>query len=63
MSNNLRPVTMQRITTIEQANAYAEALAAAATATGEYDAAVESLNALLDEQLQAQMEALCGAHA
>lgn len=41
--------------TIEQANAYAEALAAAATATGEYDAAVESLNALLDEQLQAQM--------
>ena len=41
--------------TIEQANAYAEALAAAATATGEYDATVESLNALLDEQLQAQM--------
>lgn len=44
--------------TIEQANAYAEALAAAATATGEYDAAVESLNALLDEQLQAQMAQL-----
>ena len=42
-------------TTIEQANAYADALAAAATATGEYDAAVESLNALLDEQLQAQL--------
>ncbi len=41
--------------TIDRANAYAEALAAAATATGEYDAAVESLNALLDEQIQAQM--------
>lgn len=41
--------------TTEQANAYAEALANAATATSEYDAAVESLNALLDEQLQAQM--------
>lgn len=41
--------------TTEQANAYAEALANAATATSEYDAAVESLNNLLEQQLQAQM--------
>lgn len=41
--------------TVEQAKAYAEAVAAAATATENYDVAVESLNALLDEQLQAQM--------
>lgn len=41
--------------TTEELKAYAEALANAATATKDYDAAVESLNALLDEKLQAQL--------
>lgn len=42
--------------TVEEIKAYGEALANAATATSEYDAAVESLNALLDEKLQAQLK-------
>ena len=42
--------------TTEAINAYAEAMSAAATATGEYDEAVNSLNSLIDQQLKEQTQ-------
>lgn len=42
--------------TVEQIDVYATAMAEAATATENYDKAVEGLNSLLEQQLQAQMQ-------
>lgn len=43
-------------TTIDSLNEYATALAAAASATGDYKEAVEAANAILDQQTQAKIE-------
>lgn len=42
--------------TMDTMNEYAEALTAAATATGDYEEAVESLNSILDEELNQQIQ-------
>lgn len=43
-------------TTTEEIEAYAKALAEAATATGDYTAVVDALNAVLDDQYNARMQ-------